>query len=266
MAMLSTGNLPEHQGSGVVGSQHCQTKSPNEVDPLEFLDSLTYGSENGGVSFDQGLSLLEDLECSYLGVVSPQYSPFSEYSASSESGYAGSSVTSPVITAPFSDARENVLASGEVSVNFLDEDKPAVAQVEKNRKNAEAARQNRIKKKKYVEDLEKERSRLKTENVLLKTKCHEFQTKASKLQAEVQYLRSVLANDSALASLINNIPKAPEVKLTSSFRKRSRESNDSDSTKKLKIQSSNGGICLHVTKDVVSLEFCSQCSKQAADS
>ena len=270
MAMLSTGNLLEQQQDrGVVGSEkYCQAKSLTEVDPLEFLESLNFGSgDDVGVSLEQGLDLLEGVDSSYLGGISPECSPLSEYSAGSDSGYAGSTATSPGTSFPFS--RQNVLVSGDVSVVPPDEEDGSasfskVTLLEKNRKNAIAARQNRIKKKKYVEDLEEERSRLKTENVVLKTKCHEFQTKASKLQAEVQYLKSVLANDSVLASLISNIPKVPEVKLTSSFRKRSRESNDSENTKKLKIQASNGGICLHVAKDVISLEFCSDCSKRAS--
>ena len=272
MAMLSTGNLLEQQQDrGVVGSEkYCQAKSPTEVDPLKLLESLSTLDFLKSLPLESGeqkLDLLDGLDSSYLGGISPQCSPSSEYSAGSDSGYAGSTATSPGTSSPFS--RQKILVSGEVSVVPPDkEDRSAslskVTLLEKNRKNAIAARQNRIKKKKYVVDLEEECSQLKTENVILKTKCHEFQTKASKLQAEVQYLKSVLANDSVLASLISNIPKAPEVKLTSSFRKRSRECSDSENTKKQKIQASNGGICLHVTKDVVSLEFCSDCSKQAS--
>ncbi len=148
--------------------------------------------------------------------------------------------------------------------------KADVTGVDKNRKNAEAARQNRIKKKKYVECLEKERSSLKTENVILKTKCHEYQSRCQRLQSEVDYLKNVLANESVLSSLIQNIPNIPGVKLTSSFRKRARPSSSSGNTseeggamKKMKIVSS-AGVCLHVAKNLVSLEFCENCSKQAS--
>ena len=147
---------------------------------------------------------------------------------------------------------------------------------EKSRKNAEAARQNRLKKKKYVEDLERDRSKLRAENVVFKTRCSELQLKNRRLETEVAYLRSVLANQSTLSSLIRNIPGTPGVNLTSSLsHKRPSDSTDSLShsssatppaAKKSKSESSgselqhSGGVCLHVSKDSVSLEFCAQCS------
>ena len=145
--------------------------------------------------------------------------------------------------------------------------------MERNRKNAEAARQNRMKKKKYVEDLEKEKTGLKTENVVLKTKCGELEATVRRLTAEVRYLRSVLANESTLSSLIQNIPDTPGVSLTSSFsRKRPLKDSVNNSgsdrrAKKSKTSSEEpvtGGVCLHVSKSVVSLEFCATCSQQAA--
>ena len=269
MALLSTGNpILERRDSDRDQQEKCCQGSPNEGEAgtLELLDSLTFGAENGAVSLEEGLNLLDGVDCSYFGGISPQYSPFSEYSTSSDSGYAGS------ITSPFPDSRqfaENLVAQGQPgeSSSRADEDKTVCKfQLEKNRKNAVAARQNRIKKKKYVEELEKEHSALKTENVILKTRCREFQTKAQKLQAEVHYLKSVLANDSVLASLISNIPQVPDVKLAGSFRKRPNEENAAENYKKVKIQATSAGICLHVSKDVVSLEFCQHCSKQAAES
>jgi hypothetical protein len=145
--------------------------------------------------------------------------------------------------------------------------------VDKSRKNAEAARQNRLKKKKYMEELEGDRSRIKAENVVLKTRCSELQTKNRKLETEVAYLRSVLANQSTLASLIKNIPGTPGVNLSSSFsRKRPSESLDnlppSTSAKRSRCDPNgarhSGGVCLHVSKDSVSLEFCAQCSLNSA--
>lgn len=152
--------------------------------------------------------------------------------------------------------------------------------VDKSRKNAEAARQNRLKKKKYMEDIEKDRSRLRAENVILKTKCAEFQAKYKKLETEVAYLRSVLANQSTLASLIKNIPGTPGVNLSSSFSRKwasdatctsNAISSANLSTKRPRMDSGSGnvrqsgGVCLHVSKDNVSLEFCSQCSLRAAE-
>ena len=136
---------------------------------------------------------------------------------------------------------------------------------ERNRKNAEAARQNRLKKKKYMEDLEKDCASLKTENVVLKTKCHEYQTKCQRLQSEVTYLQSVLANDSILATLLQNIPSAPKVKLTSSLGKRPNQSGY-PTPKKMRLSETTGGVCLHVAKDTVSLELCDACSRKASTS
>lgn len=146
------------------------------------------------------------------------------------------------------------------------------SQVEKNRKNAEAARQNRLKKKRYVEELEKEHSDVKKENVILKTKCHEFQQRCQRLQSEVEYLKSVIANESTLSSLIQNIPNVPNVKLSSSFTSRKRPLTTPDDGASASKRSrppkktTSGGVCLHVAKDVVSLEFCQHCSKQATQS
>lgn len=139
---------------------------------------------------------------------------------------------------------------------------------DRSRKNAESARLNRIKKKQYVEGLEKERSSLKTENVILKTRCHELGQNVKKLQSEVEYLKSVLANESTLSSLIKNIPSTPNVRLSSSF-SRKRPNPDSKSSpslaKRAKPVLYSGGVCLHVSDSDISLEFCQHCSKTAAE-
>lgn len=236
---------------------------------------------------------------------SPAYSPFSD--SSCDSGFItplvseedqllaglfgpdcpllgdpGTSLSTP---APSQPAPSNCAPNPQSSMlrNELDEANPplsppqayikknAINPLDKSRKNAEAARQNRLKKKKYMEDVEKDRSRLKAENVILKTRCTELQTKNRKLETEVEYLRSVLANQSTLASLIKNIPGTPGVNLSTSFsRKRSSVASDvsTPSSKRLRRDSENlslsGGVCLHVAKENVSLEFCSQCSLKAA--
>lgn len=146
------------------------------------------------------------------------------------------------------------------------------SEAERNRKNAEAARQNRLKKKRYLEELEKEHSDVKRENVILKTRCHEFQQRCQRLQSEVEYLKNVLANESMLSSLIQSIPNVPNVKLSSSFASRKRpragsSENSSPTSKRSKsTQSSGAGVCLHVAKNQVSVEFCRHCSNQATQS
>ena len=260
--------------------------------------------DTDSVSLEEGLKILDPLDYSSIANISPVHSPFSD--CSSDSGVLGSTSsdfladlfgpddavfqTSPLPTNPTStstsvkfplpcphlNSEEKLSSVPEpTSISKTDRTKPSVAMVEsipeKNRKNAEAARQNRLKKKRYLEELEKERSTLKTENVILKTKCHEYQSKCQKLQSEVEYLKTVLANDSCLATLIQNIPNVPGVRLTSSFASRKRPNPEVQESgpsriKGIKRQALSGGVCLHVAKDVVSVEFCQNCSKQALSS
>lgn len=173
---------------------------------------------------------------------------------------------------------EPMLTQGENQASSSVDVKASVdeSNVEKSRKNAEAARQNRLKKKRYLEELEKEHSDVKRENVILKTKCYEYQQRCQRLQAEVEYLKNVIANESMLSSLIQNIPNVPNVNLTSSFASRKRplpgSSTDKDSSAALKKSKSSkdvkssSGVCLHVAKDLVSIEFCQHCSRQATQS
>ena len=182
--------------------------------------------------------------------------------------YSGSSPrTSPLPLIQPTPASMPELKSSSLNPQAKNQD-PEPKVLERNRKNAEAARQNRQKKKQYVDNLEKERISMRAENVVLKTKCRELQEKTRKLQDEVTYLKSVLANQSTLASLIQNIPNSPDVKLTSSFsRKRPVEGDKSTGASAKRVKNdltTTGGVCLHVSKDVVSLEFCAMCSKQAA--
>ena len=189
----------------------------------------------------------------------------------SQSSVCGGTNTNSVSIGGAKNSLVPMLTRSEEKTNALDT-KPTLgeSQVDRNRKNAEAARQNRIKKKRYLEELEKEHSEVKRENVILKTKCHEYQQKCHRLQAEVEYLKNVIANESMLSGLIQNIPDVPNVKLSSSFasRKRPHPTNPSDGAPKSKKSksASGGGICLHVDKDSVSIEFCQHCSKLATHS
>lgn len=137
---------------------------------------------------------------------------------------------------------------------------------DRNRKNAEAAKQNRLKKKAYVETLEGEAETLREENKLLKSRCSNFEQTAKGLAEEVEYLRSVIKNQSSLSALLQNIPNVKSVKLSSPLGKRSpvESTTSAESTAKRAKMSSSGGVCLHVAKDTVSLEFCPHCSIHAA--
>ena len=89
--------------------------------------------------------------------------------------------------------------------------------IEKNKKNAIAARENRQKKKKYVEGLENDVKKLQEENRTLKTRNERMTTMIRKLSDEVKYLRSVLANESTISLLIKSVAATPGISLTSSL-------------------------------------------------
>ncbi|CAG2222783.1 CREBZF [Mytilus edulis] len=92
---------------------------------------------------------------------------------------------------------------------------------EKNQKNAKQAKMNREKKKAYIKNLEDEVDSLQSQNANLNDKMGKLEHHKNALEEEVEYLKSVLANQSTLSNLLKNIPNA-NVKLTSSFRERKR--------------------------------------------
>ena len=164
--------------------------------------------------------------------------------------------------------------------------------MEKNKKNAIAARENRQKKKKYVEGLESDVKKWQEENRTLKTRNERMTTMIRKLSDEVKYLRSVLANESTISLLIKSVAATPGISLTSSLVESSqREEGEKESktcegkkysTRSRKRQASEvvevtpskrtrnstnpGGVCLHVNRGKVSLEFCAKCEMKASKS
>lgn len=171
---------------------------------------------------------------------------------------------------------------------------------DRSRKNAENARENRKRKKMYIEGLEKEVAQLRNEKDVLTRKTATLEEKTDELQNEVDYLKSILANQSMLSKLITNVSKTPGVSLSTSFcssRDLSLKDNDESlltgcieqetentvstrSSRKRACDSqplvssakrgrgsslSSGGVCLHVKERKVSIEFCHRCSKVAQD-
>ena len=130
--------------------------------------------------------------------------------------------------------------------------------LDKNRKNAIAARENRLKKKKYIEGLEKENKTLSTDNAQLIKDNNEMKERVSSLEAEIDYLKSVLYNQSTLSGLLKKLGPDSQVRLSSSFSGRNQPT-----AKKLKTSGSSGGVCLHVNGKDASLEFCAQCAVMA---
>lgn len=144
-------------------------------------------------------------------------------------------------------------------------------------KNAVLARENRKKKKEYMSQLESEITELKGDNEGLTTKLSQANNTIKSLHDEIQYLKSVIANESTLGALLKNIPAATNITL-----KRGRQNNTWDNpsaeSKRRKLDhdylslidgvdaSSRPGVCLHVAEGSVSLEFCSRCNLQSQNS
>lgn len=137
-------------------------------------------------------------------------------------------------------------------------------------KNAIAARMNRLKKKEYVNGLEKKVGTLVTENCSLRQENSKLNKRVEELEDETRYLRAVLANESMLAQLLSRLSGVNGMKLSTSLFQESNK-NDHDYAlprKRVKVDEKEtaGGICLHVDTNHVSVEFCSKCAESASSS
>lgn len=137
-------------------------------------------------------------------------------------------------------------------------------------KNAIAARLNRQKKKEYVNGLERKVIIMSTENGALKQENSKLTKRVEELEDETRYLRAVLANESMLAQLLSRLSGVNGMKLSSSLFQ-GHDSNDHDYAlprKRVKVEEkeTSGGVCLHVDKNHVSVEFCTKCAESASTS
>ncbi|CAM4729896.1 hypothetical protein PO909_022627 [Leuciscus waleckii] len=135
-------------------------------------------------------------------------------------------------------------------------------------KNAVAARINRLKKKEYVTGLEQRVGSLTTENRVLKQENGNLNKRVEELENETRYLRAVLANESMLAQLLSRLSGVNGMKFSTSLFQESNE-NDHDYAmprKRVKVEDKDtaGGVCLHVDKDHVSVEFCTKCAESSS--
>ena len=159
----------------------------------------------------------------------------------------------------------DIIQCDDQTFAYKDEEGKVVV-VEKSRKNAEMAKLNRQRKKRYIAKLESEVKGLKEQNnKLLQVKTKQ-ELKIETLENEVEYLMSVIRNQTMLSSVLKAVSSVPGVPLNTSRKqpkffeklpgKRilSEESNDN---KKF-----SGGICVHVSENKVSLEFCSTCNQK----
>ena len=174
-------------------------------------------------------------------------------------------------------------------------------------KNAVMARENRQKKKQYIQTLERNCEKLQTENFALKTSMESKDKQIKSMAQEIEYLRNVLANQTGLSALLKNIQNTSGLNFGTSFgqikegessqipgSKRSADTFDNAGhpeqvKKKSKTGKSSqvisetstrtfegpptpcaspepktsGGVCLHVSNNNVSLEFCASCASAA---
>lgn len=84
-------------------------------------------------------------------------------------------------------------------------------------RNAVLARENRQKKKEYVQSLEKTLKSINDQNSNLKLKTEAMAERISDLVSEVEYLKGVIANQSTLSKLIGSVCTTPGVRFYSSF-------------------------------------------------
>lgn len=136
---------------------------------------------------------------------------------------------------------------------------------EKSRKNAIIAKRNREMKKQLLEQLESRCDKLTTANTHLGSENSKLRHRVETLEEEVFYLKSVLANQSALSGVLSTLKNVDQLRLSSSFEaSKYTKKNASSSTQKnasnsqLKVP---GGICLHVDGNQVSIEMCTKCAQ-----
>lgn len=96
--------------------------------------------------------------------------------------------------------------------------RPGATQKNSNSKQAVAARENRIKKKLYFAGLENSVQKLSQDNLDLKKENKQQKKQLGRLQAEVAYLKNVIANQSTLSGLLKNIQNTHGVNLSVSLR------------------------------------------------
>lgn len=228
--------------------------SPTEAFPAEDLDTAAmelddlFGIDDLTWTLDRdSTSPLFDLELAELGVYS---------SKERDPGCEVSAASSP-------ERREN---------DFKIRHRQSITNHHGLNKNAIAARLNRIKKKEYVSSLEKKVTGLSSENTSLKQENSELTKRVEELEDETRYLRAVLANESVLAQLLARLGGVNGMKLSSSLFQggAAADSNDHDYAlprKRAKVEEKGetpGGVCLHVDRNHVSVEFCPKCAERAS--
>ncbi|KAI3378931.1 hypothetical protein SNEBB_010585 [Seison nebaliae] len=130
----------------------------------------------------------------------------------------------------------------------------------------------------YIKNLEENVRYLETENDQLKQSKIACELKEKEMRERIIYLESIILNDSHISSVIQKLQMPTQS--TSSILTTTQTINDNftklkksskplteSSNKKRSINSNssttdNHGICVHIKKKCVSLEFCQQCSQK----
>ena len=153
---------------------------------------------------------------------------------------------------------------------------------------AEKAKEQRQRKKKFVQELQDTIEELKQEKAGLQQVNTQLNDKIGSLKEEISYLKGVIANQSELAKILRTVADIPGISINCSVLKNDQGElgknnkrkyvpagkkgvNLSDeNTKKRRMNvevngelENNAGVCVHVQSGKVSLEFCPECSKNA---
>uniref|UniRef100_A0A140LI74 CREB/ATF bZIP transcription factor n=3 Tax=Mus TaxID=862507 RepID=A0A140LI74_MOUSE len=113
---------------------------------------------------------------------------------------------------------------------------------------------------------------LAAENQELRAENRELGKRVQALQEESRYLRAVLANETGLARLLSRLSGVGLRLTTSLFRDSPAGDHDyalpvgKQPPEPREEDDAAGGVCLHVDKDKVSVEFCSACARKASSS
>eukprot|EP00111_Clytia_hemisphaerica_P016981 TCONS_00050348-protein len=166
-----------------------------------------------------------------------------------------------------SDHNIDVLKCDDETFSYKDENGKVIV-VDRSRKNAEMARLNRQRKKKHLSNLETEVKTLRSQNNKLSLKTTKQEKKIKTLEDEVAYLMSVIRNQTMLSSVLKAVSTVPGVSIGAKTppgpklyerllpgKRMPTHDDDEDAV------DYNGGVCLHVSNNKVSLEFCSTCNK-----
>lgn len=248
--------ITRRRGRGLLGSE----LKPLDVQVVEAVEALedfpgppvefpADGFDAAGIELDD-LFEMEDLQWTLEGDASPP--PFEElagFAVAKDPGQASTASSPERMSSRFK------LKNGAKQPSSV------------SNKNAIAARLNRLKKKEYVSSLERKVSVLSTENGGLRQENCELSKRVEELEDETRYLRAVLANESMLAQLLSRLSGVNGMKLSSSLFQ-GHDSNEHDyalTRKRVRVEEkeTSGGVCLHVDKNHVSLEFCTKCAERA---